>query len=96
MGGDPNTRSIELTLQAERRIEEASERWAPFFRKAIDALAFDPEPDGVTKLVAPVDSGYSGCILYEVYPWRIVYQLANPDRLIVVAVQVHPKRARFL
>ena len=95
MGGDP-TRSVELALQAERKIKQVSPEWAPFFRKAIDALAFDPEPDGVTKFVATVDSGHSGCILNDLYPWRIVYQVANPDRLVVVAIEIHPFRQLIL
>lgn len=65
-------------------------RWAPFLRRAIDALAADPEPDGFSKLVAPADSGYSGCLMYEVFPWRVYYQLAQPARVIIVAVHPHP------
>jgi hypothetical protein len=67
-----------------------------FLRKAIDLLAADPEPDGVTKTVAPLRFGYPGCLLDEVYPWRIVYQLVGPDRLVVVAIQVHPSRVPFM
>ncbi len=67
-----------------------------FLRKAIDALAVDPEPDGVTKTVAPVSLGYPGSLLNEVYPWRIVYQLVGPDRLIIVAIQIHPSRVPFM
>lgn len=44
----------------------------------------------MSKFVAPANSGYSGCLLFEVYPWRIFYQLANPNRVIVVAITPHP------
>jgi hypothetical protein len=66
--------------------------WGPFLRRAIDSLAADAEPDGLSRLVAPANSGYSGCLMFEVYPWRVFYQLANPDRIIIVAVVAHPTR----
>ena len=89
--GVPPTRSVELTLQAERKIAQVP-GWEPFFRKAIAAIAVDPEPDGVSQLVAPIETGYSGCILADRYPWRIFYQLAAPHRLIIVAIEIHPAR----
>ena len=70
--------------------------WEQFFEEAIDALALDPEPDGHSKFVAPVETGYSGCILNDVYPWRIVFQLAPPHRLVVVAIEIHPFRQKML
>lgn len=30
--------------------------------------------------------------MYEVYPFRIVYQVANPNRVIVIAIVAHPTR----
>jgi hypothetical protein len=55
-------------------------------------LADDPEPDGLSKFVAPADSGYSGCLIYEVAPFWIVYQLASPDRVIVISITPQPWR----
>ncbi len=67
-------------------------RWRAFLAQAIDELAEDPEPDGYRTFVAPANSGYSGCLLFEVYPWRIFYQLVNPNRVVVIAVVPHPLR----
>jgi mRNA-degrading endonuclease RelE of RelBE toxin-antitoxin system len=91
VGGDPATYDVEITQQAER-VFTRSPNWRTFLRKAIDILALDPEPNGLDKFVAPAKSGYSGCLLYEVYPWRIVYQLVGPNRVIVVAIAPHPSR----
>lgn len=78
-----------MTLSAEKALERPG-RWRAFLRQAVDTLIDDPEPDGLTKFVAPANSGYSGCLLYEVFPWRIFYQLASPNRVIIVAVTPHP------
>lgn len=67
-------------------------RWAPFLQKAVDALQDDPEPDGYTKFIAAANSGYSGCLLMEAYPWRLYYQLVNPNRVILIAIVPHPQR----
>src|SRR5215510_9076219 len=70
LGGGPVTYSVELTLQAERKLDNHP-TWAQFLRKAIDKLALDPEPDGLTKLVGPESLGVSGLLLNDVFPWRI-------------------------
>ncbi len=89
MGGDPPTHALEITLSAEKVLLRRN-RWWTFLRKAIDNLQEDPEPDGFSRFVAPANSGYSGCLQYEVYPWRIYYQLVNPARVIVIAIVPHP------
>lgn len=90
MGRDPPTHAVELTLQAERLIDKVPAHAQLFLRKAIDFLAVDSEPDGLTKTVAPAVMKYPGCLMLEVYPFRIVYQLVGPNRLIVVAIVIHP------
>ncbi len=95
MGGDPVTYSVELTLQAERKLINHP-TWAPFLRKAIDRLALDPEPDGITKFVGPPTLGVSGLLLNDVFPWRIVYQLVGPARVIIVSIEIHPTQQMML
>ena len=46
-------------------------------------------PNGLV-IPTPANSGYSGCLQYEVYPWRIYYQLVNPARVILIAIVPHP------
>lgn len=58
VGDPPTTREVELTLSAEK-VATRPNKWREFLRKAIDALADDPEPDGFSKFVAPANSGYS-------------------------------------
>ena len=38
------------------------------------------------------ETGYPGCLLREVYPFRIYYQIVNPNRVIVIAIVPHPTR----
>lgn len=76
-------------------IDLAPQAQKVFLRKAIDAIVADPEPDGVTKFWADVATGYSGCLLNEVYPWRIVYQVVG-GRPIIVAIEIHPGRIPFM
>ena len=59
-------------------------------------LAADPEPDGRMKELAPEGSKHAGCILADAYPWLITYQLVGPNRLIVIAIEIHPRRAIFM
>lgn len=89
MGGCPPTHAVEVTLTAERVLLRPG-RWAAFLKLAIDALADDPAPDGFSKLVAPAATGYSGCLMYEVFPWRVYYHLTQPARVVIVAVVPHP------
>jgi hypothetical protein len=91
VGRDSSPYAVELTAQAERTPSNYS-RWFDFLRRAIDRLADDPEPDGLSKFVAPAESGYSGCLIYEVAPFWIVYQLAAPERLIVISITPQPWR----
>jgi len=91
LGGDPPTYSVELTQRAERALANYATWWR-LLRRAIDSLAADPEPDGMTKFVAPADSRYSGCLLYEVPPFWIVYQLVGQDRVIVISITPQPWR----
>lgn len=95
MGGDPITHSVELTQQAEKKLENHP-TWAQFLRKAIDKLAFDPEPDGLTKFVGPETLGVSGLLLNDVFPWRITYQMVGPDRVIIVSIEIHPVQQMML
>ncbi len=37
-------------------------------------------------MVAPANSGYPGCLMLEVPPWRLYHQLGNPNRMILVAI----------
>lgn len=67
-----------------------------FLAGAIDSLARDPQPDGVSRFVAPADSGYSGNLLFEVFPWRIVYQMPGLARVVIVAIQIHPNRVPMM
>lgn len=55
-------------------------------------LARDPEPDGLNKHVALARSGYSGCLMYAVSPFRIVYQLVGPNRVIIISITPDPTR----
>lgn len=91
MGRDSSPYAVELTAQAERTLANYG-RWFDFLRRAIDRLADDPEPDGLTKFVAPAESGYSGCLIYEVAPFWIVYQLVGKARLIVISITPQPWR----
>jgi hypothetical protein len=34
---------------------------------------------------------YAGCVLSDAYPFWIVYQLAEPNRLVVVAIGLFPR-----
>lgn len=91
MEPDPPGYSVELTESAERALV-AYTTWARFLRKAIDELERDPEPDGLSKFVAHANSGYSGSLLYVVEPFWIVYQLAGPSRVIIIAITPQPHR----
>jgi len=88
---DPAPYAVELTVQAERALANYA-KWFTFLRRAIDSLAEDPEPDGLTRFVAPANSGYSGCVIYEVGPFWIVYQLVGPNRVIVISITPQPWR----
>jgi hypothetical protein len=91
VGGNSETHSVELTGTAERRLADYASWWR-FLRRAIDRLADDPEPDGLTKFVAPANSGYSGSLIYEVAPFWIVYQLVSPNRVIIISITPQPTR----
>lgn len=91
MGRDSPTHSVELTGTAERRLADYAAWWR-FLRRAIDELALDPEPDGLAKFVAPAKSGYAGCLIYNVAPFWIVYQLVGPDRVIIISITPQPWR----
>ena len=91
MGADPPPFSVELTAQAERALANYRSWWR-FLRQAIDRLADDPEPDGFSKFPAPANSAYAGCVIFEVAPFWIVYQLAGPARVIVISITPQPWR----
>lgn len=81
---------VEITLQAETVLNRPG-RWGRALKSAITEIAYSPEPDGVSKFVAPVSTGYSGCLLCELYPWRIFYQIVG-GKVVIVAIAPHPTR----
>lgn len=97
MGRDRKPASVELTDQAKKRILQAPS-WADFFRRAIATVAGNPEPDGLIRRPAPDGLPmYKDAILYDVYPWRIVYTWDEAtNRVTVTAVEIHPTQLRFL
>lgn len=76
---------VVLTASAGRSLAGTTERWRSFLAVALVTLAEHSAPDGLTRLVAPADSGHSGLFLYLVPPFRIVYQV-NTDAVNVIAI----------
>ncbi len=89
MDPDSSPYTVELTRLAEEQFENYR-RWRRFLARAIDELAADPEPDGLTKFVASSDSRYVGNVIYEVGPFWIVYQLVGPNRVVSISITPQP------
>ena len=86
--------SVRLTDQAASKITYYR-GWEDWFRSAIQALAEDPNPDGSTKLPAPAETPYVGCLLSIQVPYWIVYQCNQDDpNVIIVAVLQAPELRR--
>ena len=92
MGGDPPTYTVELTTRAEEAADRFKDWNGRLLRKAIDELAVDPEADGLQKHAAPAHIGCASCLLYEVTPFRIIYQIVEPARVIVIAIGLDATR----
>jgi hypothetical protein len=93
--GAQATFDVEVTLQAERKLSQVP-GWRDFLIAAIGKLASDPAPDGVTKKLAEAGSRYEHCILAAAFPWLLVYQLVGKDRMVVIAIEIHPDQSRML
>jgi len=91
MGGARATRDVEITQQAEEKIDHAP-GWRDYFGKYITELRRYPEPDGKRKDLAAADSPYADSLVLDEPPWQIFYQTAEPNRLIIVAVELQPYR----
>lgn len=74
---------VELGPAAVRQLERARGPVLIALRGAILALAHDPQPAGARKLAARSDL-WRIRVRIDGAPWRIIYQLRDPERLMIV------------
>ncbi len=85
----PPTERPHYTVQFERTPEKVLQRLprdlAKRLSKAIDDLAVNPRPPGMTKLV-----GYDYLYRIRVGDWRVIYAIEDAE-LIVLVIEVGPR-----
>jgi len=74
---------VELSPAAARQLERARGPVRIARRGVILGLAHDPLPAGARRLVARPDL-WRIRVRIDGVPWRIIYQLRDPERLVIV------------
>lgn len=78
---------VELSRQATRAFQRLAPRDRSRIARALDAMELEPRPGG--KRVKAIKGSRDAFLRYRVSDYRIMYEVHEEDRLILVAGIVH-------
>ncbi len=82
--------SLRFSSKAARELSSCPKDLGEALLRAIEGLALDPRPPGAKKL----SSGLAGAWRIRVRSWRVIYDIFDKDKVVLVA-KIGPRKSIY-